>query len=123
MFKDVCSLPGAGQNCPLLLLLPSHVQIEDDLLKGGPCPIGEVVKTLPVVRLATQKIIVSVDAVAGVELLATTLEGKHIATVQYYLEMAGSMDQQHVLRQAVFVKFLPQWLHCSGKLVKVASGR
>ena len=38
-------------------------------------------KTLPVVSLATHKLIVSVDAVVGVELLATTLAGKHIATV------------------------------------------
>ena len=41
-------------------------------------PLGEVAKSLPVVRLATHKLIVSVDAVVGVELLAT---GKHIATV------------------------------------------
>jgi hypothetical protein len=34
-----------------------------------------------VVRLAEHKLIVSVDAVFGVELLATTLAGKHIATV------------------------------------------
>ena len=39
-------------------------------------PLGEVAKSLPVVRL-----IVSVDSVLGVELLATTLAGKHIATV------------------------------------------
>ena len=38
-------------------------------------------KNLPVVRLATHKLIVSVDAVVGVELLATTLADKHIATV------------------------------------------
>ena len=44
-------------------------------------PHGGVVKTLPMVRLATHKLIVSVDAVVGVELLATTLAGKHIATV------------------------------------------
>jgi hypothetical protein len=44
-------------------------------------PQGEVAKTLPVVRLATHQLIVSVDAVVGVELLATTLAGKHIATV------------------------------------------
>ena len=35
---DVCPLLGAGQNRPLPLLLPPHVQIEDDLLSGGPCP-------------------------------------------------------------------------------------
>ena len=44
-------------------------------------PHGEVAKTLPVVRLATHKLIVSVDAVVGVELLATTLAGKNMATV------------------------------------------
>ena len=44
-------------------------------------PHGEVAKTLPVVRLTTHKLIVTVDAVVGVELLATTLAGKHIATV------------------------------------------
>ena len=44
-------------------------------------PIREVAKTLPVVRLATHKPIVPVDAVVGVELLATILAGKHIATV------------------------------------------
>ena len=38
-------------------------------------------KTLPAMRLATQKLIVSVDAVVGVKLLATTLAGKHMATV------------------------------------------
>ena len=45
-------------------------------------PHGDVKKkTLPVVRLATHKLIVSVDAVVGVELLATTLAGKHMAAV------------------------------------------
>ena len=44
-------------------------------------PHGEVAKTLPAVRLATHKLIVSVDAVVGVELLATTVAGQHIATV------------------------------------------
>ena len=44
-------------------------------------PHGEVAKTLPVVRLATHKLIVSVDAVVGVELLATTLAGKYMDTV------------------------------------------
>jgi hypothetical protein len=42
---------------------------------------GEVTNTLPVVRLATHKLIVSVDAVVGVELLATTPAGKHISSV------------------------------------------
>ena len=44
-------------------------------------PHGEVAKTLPVVGLATHKLFVSVDAVVGVELLATTLAGKQMATV------------------------------------------
>ena len=44
-------------------------------------PHGEMAKPLPVVRLVTHKLIVSVDAVVGVELLATTLAGKHMATV------------------------------------------
>ena len=48
-------------------------------------PHGEVVKTLPVVRLATHKLIVSVDAVVGVELLAITLAGKHMARCQHII--------------------------------------
>ena len=44
-------------------------------------PHGEVAKTLPVVRLPTHKLNVSVDDVVGVELLATTLAGKHMTTV------------------------------------------
>ena len=44
-------------------------------------PHGEVAKTPPVVRLATKELLVSVDAVVGLELLATTLADKHMATV------------------------------------------
>ena len=45
-------------------------------------PLGEVgKKTLSVVRHAKHKLIVSVDAVVGVELLVSTLADKHIATV------------------------------------------
>ena len=44
-------------------------------------PHGEVAKTLPVVRLVTHKLILSVDAVVGDELLATTFAGKHMTTV------------------------------------------
>ena len=44
-------------------------------------PLREVAKTLPVVRLAKQKLIVYFDAAVVVELLATTLAGKHIAPV------------------------------------------
>ena len=42
---------------------------------------GEVPNNLPVMRFATHKLIVSVDAVVGVDLCATTLAGKHMATV------------------------------------------
>ena len=44
-------------------------------------PLGEVAKSIIEVRIATHKLIVSVDSVVGVELLDTTLAGKHIATV------------------------------------------
>ena len=44
-------------------------------------PHGKVAKALPVVRLATHKLLVSVDIVVGLKLLATTLADKHIATV------------------------------------------
>ena len=38
-------------------------------------PHGEVAKPLPVVRFATHKLFVSVDADVGVEFLASTLQG------------------------------------------------
>ena len=41
---------------------------------------GEVAKALPVVKLTTHKLLVSVDAVVDLELLATTLADKHMAT-------------------------------------------
>ena len=44
-------------------------------------PHGEAAKTLSMLRLATHMLIVSVDGVAGVELFATTLAGKHMANV------------------------------------------
>ena len=44
-------------------------------------PHGEVAKALHVVKLATHKLLVSVYAVVGVEVLATTLGDKHMATV------------------------------------------
>ena len=42
---------------------------------------GKVAKALPVVRFATKKLLVSVDAVVGLELFAITLADKHMATV------------------------------------------
>ena len=45
-------------------------------------PHEEVAKALPVVRLVTHKVFVSVDVVVGLELLATTLaDKKNMATV------------------------------------------
>ena len=44
-------------------------------------PRGEVAKALHVVSLATHKLFVSVEDVVGLELLAKTLEDKHMATV------------------------------------------
>ena len=42
-------------------------------------PHVEVAKALSVVRLATHKLLVSFDAVVGVELLVITLADKHMA--------------------------------------------
>ena len=53
---------------------------------------------LPLVRLATHKIVVSVDAVVGVELFATTLAGKHITTVLPNFVLA-----RHFQRLEIFV--------------------
>ena len=44
-------------------------------------PHGEVAKALPVVRLDTHKLLVSVDDVVGLKHLATTLADKQIANV------------------------------------------
>ena len=44
-------------------------------------PHEEVVKAVPVVRLATKNLLISFDVVVGFKLLATTLADKHKATV------------------------------------------
>ena len=44
-------------------------------------PHVEVPDAVPVIRLATKKLLVSFDAVVGFELLGTTLADKHMATV------------------------------------------
>ena len=44
-------------------------------------PNVEVANTLPVMRLVTKKLLVSVDAFVGLKLLGTTLADKHMATV------------------------------------------
>ena len=56
-------------------------------------PHGEMAKTLPVVRLVIHKLIVSVDAVVGVELFATTLAGKHTATVLLNFVLARHLQR------------------------------
>ena len=61
-------------------------------------PHGEVAKTLPMGRLATYKLFVSVDAVVEFELLATTLAGKHMATV-----LANFVLARHLQRLESFV--------------------
>ena len=53
----------------------------------------EVAKTLPVVRVATHKLLVSVVAVVGVELLATTVAEKHIALVLPNLVLARYLQR------------------------------
>ena len=72
---------------------------------------GKVAKTLPVVRLATHKLTVSVEAVVRVELLATTLAGKHIATVLPYFVLA-----KHLQRVESFITDItgvnPRFLLC-----------
>ena len=50
-------------------------------LSSSLAPHREVSKVLPVVRLETKKILLSVDAVVGLELLATTIAEKHMATL------------------------------------------
>ena len=64
--------------------LPPHVQIEDDLLNCGPCPV---------VRLAQHKPIVSVDAVLGMEIFATNLACKHITTVLQNFVLARHLQR------------------------------
>ena len=44
-------------------------------------PHGEVEKAIPVTRLVIHKLLVSLDAVVGPELLAKTLLDKHMVTV------------------------------------------
>ena len=56
-------------------------------------PHGEVAETLPVVRLVTHKLILSVDAVVGDELLATTLSGKYMSTVLPNIVMARHLQR------------------------------
>ena len=58
-------------------------------------PHGEVAKAFPVVRLAPNKICMSVDAVVGVDLLATTIADKHMATVLPNVVMVQVPADEH----------------------------
>ena len=91
MLKDVCPLPGAGQNRPLLLPHTFRLRMISPMVVLA--PHGELAKTLPVVRLASHKLIVSVDTVLGVELLATTLTGKHMDTVLPHFMIARHLQR------------------------------
>ena len=81
MVRNVSILPGAGQNRPLPLLLPLTFKLRMVSSMVVLAPHGKVAKAFAVVRLAMRKLLVSVDAVVGLEFLATTLAVKHIATV------------------------------------------
>ena len=73
---------------------------------------GEVAKALPVVRLATHKLLVSVDAVVGLKFLATTLADKHMAPVlQNCVLVRRSQRLEGLVRDITGVKPLP--LSCS----------
>ena len=86
MVKNVDPLPGEGQKHPLPLLLPHHLQLEDNFHDGGLhlvalALLGEVAKVLPVARPAQHNLLVSIHAVGGLLLFVTTLAAKHMATV------------------------------------------
>ena len=66
MVDDVCPLP----------------ELDITYFSSSPlAPHGEIAKALPAVRLATKKLLVSVDAVVGLELLGKTLADSHMAPV------------------------------------------
>ena len=56
--EDVCPFPGAGQHRPVALLLPHMFRLRMIFSMIVLVPHGEKAKTLPVVRLVTQKPIV-----------------------------------------------------------------
>ena len=61
--------------------LTYKLQLEDDLLNGdlhpvALAPLGEVAGVLPVARLASHKLLVSVHDVASLDLLVSTLADK-----------------------------------------------
>ena len=74
-------------------------------------PHGEEAKALPVVRLATHKCLVPVDAAVGLELLATTSAFTHISTAlpNFVLVMFWQRLESLVITDAD-----PPSLLCSG---------
>ena len=86
-----------------VLFLSSLLQVQMKMISSMVvlAPHGEVAKTLPVVRLATHMLIVSVDAFVGVELLATTLAGKHMATVLPNFVLARHLKDLKALSQTL----------------------
>ena len=81
MVEDVCPLYGAGQNRPLPPLLPHHIQIKVISSMVVLAQHGEVAKAFPVARLDTNKLPVSIDAIVGLELLATILAYKYMVNL------------------------------------------
>ena len=82
MVKDVFPLPWTGQNRPLPHFLPINVQTKDDLLDGGPWSTWRSCKSYSCGEARhTHKLLVSLDAVVGLEILSTKLADKHMATV------------------------------------------
>ena len=71
-------------------------------------PHGEVAKVLPVVRLDAKKFFLSFDAVVGLELLATTLADKHMATV-----LPNYVLVRHSQRLESFVTYITGVNHLS----------
>ena len=71
-------------------------------------PHGEVAKALPVVSLARHNLLVSVGAVVGLGLLATTLADKNMGTVLYkfFLIYFVRKDYRYYLVFNLFGNFL-----------------
>ena len=81
MVEDVCHLPGAGRTVLFLSSSPLTLRLRMISSMVVLASHGEVEKALPVVRLATHKLLMSDDAVVRVEFIATTLADKHMTTV------------------------------------------
>ena len=88
---------------------------------GGPRVVwyGEVAKALPVERLVTHKLLVSIDAVVGVELLNTTLAHKHMVTVllpnivlvRHWQILKSLVTDITEIKPLSLVRCPPNWYH------------